>query len=102
MNTRILKINTTLPTLEGSPKQIMWGAAIRNRFVSSCAFCFDIDWEGIQICLDQGLDVEAQELQKELDRKQAAMNRVLSIDSASFYIDNRNKSVEEILRQYMN
>lgn len=101
MYTRILNINTTLPTLEGSPKQIKWGTSLRKRFIYRCACCFDIDWEGIQIFLGQGLNTKAQELQKELDKKQAAMNRVLSIDNASFYIDNRDKRVEEILRLYM-
>lgn len=102
MYSRFLDIAVTLPTLQGSPKQIKWGTELRKRFIFRCAHCFDFDWEGIQICLGQGLNVEAQELQKELDKKQAAMNNVLSIDSARFYIESREKSVEEILRQYMN
>lgn len=102
MFTGILNINVAIPQLEGSPRQIKWGNALRKRFISGCACCFDTDWEGVQICLGQGLDDMAKECQRELDEKQAAMNRVLSITLASFYIDNRKKRVEEILRQFMN
>ena len=100
MDVKLLKIGSNLPVLIGSEKQIAWAEKLRRSVINGCRYRLDQLYELMQINVDSVEVVEA--LHEQYDKEKAAMKKMLEgTILAGFYIDNRKKSLEELLKMFM-